>query len=325
MAPDRRAIDNPALEAGPRQEGHHQAQYPAGATATPETLARPAPGEVVLAQRQRLSLRSIPQPVPTGAEPLVLLHGFTQTGASWGPVVDALEGRFPVFLPDAPGHGRSAAVQVDLWATADLLAEVVPGQATWVGYSMGGRTALHLALARPDKVLRLILISTSAGIEDPGQRAARRAADDALAERIQQEGTERFLARWLAQPLFATLLPVDAGLDDRMTNTPGGLASSLRLAGAGAQGPLWARLGELGANGLPVLVLAGELDREYRRHAARMAKLIGSTARTEMIIGAGHACHLERPAEVAAAITRFCAAPPAAGGGLSSEGQADRQ
>ncbi len=276
-------------------------------------------------ERRQLSVRSIRQPVPTGAEPLVLLHGFTQTGASWGPVVDALEGRFPIFLPDAPGHGRSAAVQADLWATADLLAEAVPDKATWVGYSMGGRTALHLALAHPDKVLRLVLISTSAGIEDPGQRAARRAADDVLAERIQQEGTERFLAGWLAQPLFATLSPADAGLDDRLTNTPGGLASSLRLAGAGAQGPLWARLGELGANGLPVLLVAGELDHDYRHHAARMAKLIGSTARTEVIIGAGHACHLERPAEVAAAITRFCAAPPAAGTAFSSEGQADRQ
>lgn len=277
------------------------------------------------ADRQRLSLRSIPQPVPTGAEPLVLLHGFTQTGTSWGPVVHALEGRFPIFVPDAPGHGRSTGVQADLWATADLLAGAVPEKATWVGYSMGGRTALHLALAHPDKVLRLVLISTSAGIEDPGQRAARRAADDVLAERIQQEGTERFLAGWLAQPLFATLSSADAGLDDRLTNTPGGLASSLRLAGAGAQGPLWARLGELGASGLPVLLVAGELDHDYRHHAARMAKLIGSTARTEMIVGAGHACHLERPAEVAAAITRFCAAPPVARIAFGSEGQADRQ
>jgi 2-succinyl-6-hydroxy-2,4-cyclohexadiene-1-carboxylate synthase len=312
MAQDRRATDNPAPEARPRQEGHDQAQYPARQPALPETLAGPAPGgEEVPAQRQGLSVLSIGQPAPSGPGPLVFLHGFTQTGASWGPVVDALEVGSRIFLPDAPGHGRSAAVQADLWATADLLAEAIPGEATWVGYSMGGRTALHVALAHPDRVLRLVLISTSAGIEDPGKRAARRAADDELAQRIQREGTERFLAGWLAQPLFATLSPADAGLDDRLTNIPAGLASSLRLAGAGAQGSLWPRLGELGAHRVPVLLIAGELDHDYRHYAARMAQLIGPTACTETIMGAGHACHLERPAEVAAAITRFCAATPA--------------
>ncbi len=150
-------------------------------------------------------MRSAGDPASPGRDHLVLLHGFTQTAASWGPVVDALQGPFSVFLPDAPGHGGSGAVRADLWATAELLAEAVPVTATWVGYSMGGRTALHFALAHPGRVQRLVLISTSAGIEDPGQRAARRAADEALADRIEQEGTDRFLEWWLAQPLFASL------------------------------------------------------------------------------------------------------------------------
>jgi 2-succinyl-6-hydroxy-2,4-cyclohexadiene-1-carboxylate synthase len=235
----------------------------------------------------------------------VLLHGFTQTASSWRPIVDALQGRFSVFLPDAPGHGESGTVRADLWATADLLAEAVPVTATWVGYSMGGRTALHFALAHPEQVQRLVLISTSAGIEDPGRRADRCATDEALARRIEQEGTGRFLEWWLAQPLFASLSRRGAGLEDRLTNSPAGLASSLRLAGAGAQEPLWRRLGELGQRELPVLLLAGELDQIYRDHAQRMAALIGPTARLEVVAGAGHACHLERPLEVAEAITRF--------------------
>ena len=98
VAPDRRPTNNPAPEARPLQEGHDQAQYPAGEPETPETLARPAPGEAVPAERRRLSVRSIPQPVPTGAEPLVLLHGFTQTGASWG----ARRGRSRGTLPHLP-------------------------------------------------------------------------------------------------------------------------------------------------------------------------------------------------------------------------------
>ncbi len=272
----------------------------------------------------RLAFRSIGD-VPIGdvtgpgRTPLVLLHGFTQTGASWAPVLEALRGRFPVVVPDAPGHGGSSAVRADLWQMADMLAETVPMRAAWVGYSMGGRTALHFALAHPGQVDRLVLISTSAGIDDAAKRAARRTADEGLAKRIENEGTERFLAWWLAQPLFATLPTGDAGLEDRVTNTPAGLASSLRLAGAGAQQPLWPRLGELGDAGMPVLLISGELDRDYRAHAERMADLIGPSASTEVVPNAGHACHLERPTEVAAAIANFCQRAPAGG----SERQAD--
>jgi 2-succinyl-6-hydroxy-2,4-cyclohexadiene-1-carboxylate synthase len=270
-------------------------------------------------------VRSVGDLAGPARQRLVLLHGFTQTSVSWGPVVEALQGRFSLVLPDAPGHGGSSSVRADLWRTADLLAQAVSFRSTWVGYSMGGRTALHVALAHPDRIDRLVLISTSAGIEDAGQRAARRTADEALAARIEREGTERFLEWWLAQPLFASLPREAARVEDRLANTPAGLASSLRWAGAGAQGPLWDRLGQLADRGLPVLLLAGELDHAYRAHAERMAALIGPTANIEVVTGAGHACHLERPFEVAAAITRFCLSSPAAGPGPSSEGQADGQ
>lgn len=297
------ADDIQTSDKGPSVERHDQAQY---------RLPRPAaPAREVRGQAGRLSASyagNVPGP---GRTPLVLLHGFTQTGASWAPVVEALDGRFPVILPDAPGHGGSSDVAADLWQTADLLAGLMfssgtaPGRAVWAGYSMGGRTALHFALAHPELVTRLVLISTSAGIDDPAKRAARQTSDEALARRIGREGTEAFLDWWLARPLFATLSRRDAGLADRLANTPAGLSSSLRLAGAGAQQPLWGRLGELGQRGTPVLLLAGELDRDYVHHAERMAALIGPAALVEVVPGAGHACHLERPALVAAAITSF--------------------
>jgi len=233
------------------------------------------------------------------------LHGFTQTGASWAPVVERLEEHFPLLLPDAPGHGGSNLVRADLWGTADLLARSVAGRAAWAGYSMGGRTAIHVALAHPEQVESLVLISATAGIEDETERAARRAADEALARRLEQEGTERFLDWWLAQPLFATLPRASAGLEERLTNTPEGLASSLRLAGTGVQQPLWARLAELGDRGVPVLLITGELDQEYRDRAGRLAASIGPTATTFVVPGAGHACHLERPRLVASAMSSF--------------------
>jgi 2-succinyl-6-hydroxy-2,4-cyclohexadiene-1-carboxylate synthase len=250
---------------------------------------------------------------PASAEPLVLLHGFTQTGASWAPLREPLGKTFRLLSPDLPGHGAASRVSADLWQTADLLGATLTRAgamcATWVGYSMGGRAALHLALAHPGLVSKLVLVSTSAGIEDDQERAARRQRDEALAKRIElggDEGLGGFLAEWLSQPLFATLPPERAGLNERLANSAAGLASSLRLAGAGAQGPLWHRLPELAARPIPVLLVAGELDSTYRRHAERMAAMIGPSAAVKLIAGAGHACHLERPEAFAQQVLSFC-------------------
>ena len=228
--------------------------------------------------------------------PLVLLHGFTQTGASWAPIVAELGSRAPIIVPDAPGHGGSSQVRADLWRTADLLVQTVGRPALWVGYSMGGRMALHVALAHPDQVEGLVLISTTAGIDAPEEREARRAADDGLAARIHTEGTEAFLDFWLAQPLFSTLPPESAGREARLANRE---------------------------RSLPVLLIAGALDRKYSDQAARMASAIGPTARVVIVNGAGHACHLEHPEVVAAAISAMAdeIGPPSSGPAGSSEGK----
>ena len=241
-----------------------------------------------------------------GKTRLVLLHGFTQTGTSWGPVARRLEEHFDMLLPDLPGHGGSSQVRAGLWETSELLAQVVKRPAFWAGYSMGGRIALHVALAHPELVTSLVLVSANPGIEDPIARRERQVADEALAARVEQEGVEPFLRHWLGQPLFASLSGSAAGLGERLANTPEGLASSLRLAGVGTQEPLWGRLEELRARSLPVLLITGRLDPTYCLHAARTAELIGPSARSIVIEDAGHACHLEKPAEVAAAISGFC-------------------
>ncbi len=227
---------------------------------------------------------------------LALIHGFTQSGRAWGPAGEALAGRYRILAFDAPGHGLSAEVEADLPGGADLMAEAVTagGPAAWLGYSMGGRYALHVALRHPDVVDRLILVSTTAGIDDPSEREARRRSDEALAGRLEAEGVEAFLRWWLAQPLFATLPPEAAQLDSRLEGSASGLAASLRLAGTGTQTPLWDRLGELD---MPVLVVAGALDGKYTALAERLGRSIGANATVTVMEGAGHSCHLEKPAE----------------------------
>lgn len=238
---------------------------------------------------------------------LVLVHGFTQTGRCWDGFADDLARDHELVLVDAPGHGGSVDVAADLVSGALLLGDT-GGPATYVGYSMGGRLALHLALARPELVPRLVLIGTTGGIDDAGERAARRAADDVLADHIEQIGVDAFLDEWLAQPLFAGLTPAAACRDERMANTAAGLASSLRQAGAGTQEPLWSRLGAID---VPVLVLAGVDDAKFSAIAGRLARAIGPNATVALIPRSGHSAQLENPADTASIVRRWLRAHPA--------------
>lgn len=235
---------------------------------------------------------------------MVLVHGFTQTAESWARVAGRLGGRYRVVRVDAPGHGASSEVQADLWTGGRLVGEA-GGRAAYVGYSMGGRLCLHLALAAPATVRALVLVGATAGIEDPGERADRRAQDEMLARRLEEDGLEVFLERWLAQPLFARLHPDAADLSARRQNTVSGLAGSLRGAGSGTQEPLWRRLPDLA---MPVLVVAGERDDKFRALGERLASGIGPNATLALVPGAGHAAHLEAPEAFLDVIEPFLAA-----------------
>ena len=238
---------------------------------------------------------------------LALVHGFTQSTLAWSAFREDLGDTFETVALDAPGHGRSADVEAGLRDGAELMTKAVlaagsGGPAVWVGYSMGGRFALHVALANPRAVTGLVLVSTTAGIDDPSERAARRTSDTALAERVEREGVERFVAWWLTQPIFSTLPSTAANLESRLGGSAAGLASSLRLAGSGTFDPLWESLPDLK---MPVLVVAGELDSKYCTLARRLADAIGANADLLIIPGSGHACHLERPDEFVKGVTNW--------------------
>ncbi len=221
---------------------------------------------------------------------MILVHGFTQTADSWAPVLEALPpgvDTLPVEVPEAQDFETTAAV---IGARG--------GPARYVGYSMGGRLCLALALERPDLVPALVLVSASPGIDDERERATRRAADERLALDIERDGMDAFLERWLAQPLFESLPRDLAGVETRRRgNSVERLTHQLRALGQGVQPSLWHRLPELA---MPVLIVTGAYDRKYREVAERMAAAIGDNARTETVPAAGHALHLEQPAVLAA-------------------------
>jgi 2-succinyl-6-hydroxy-2,4-cyclohexadiene-1-carboxylate synthase len=229
-----------------------------------------------------------------GATPrTVLVHGFTQTRRSWRdlPARLVLAGHEVVRL-DLPGHGGSGDVVADLPRSGALVVDA-GAAATYLGYSLGARVALHSALARPDAVQRLVLVSGTAGLRDADARAARRAEDEERATRIETIGVDAFLDEWLALPLFAGLTTETAGVAARRENTAAGLASSLRRCGAGTQEPLWDRLPELA---MPVLCVAGADDAKFAAIATELAGAIPNADLT-IVARAGHAPHLQQPDE----------------------------
>jgi 2-succinyl-6-hydroxy-2,4-cyclohexadiene-1-carboxylate synthase len=243
----------------------------------------------------------------------VLLHGFTGSSASWGErVVDGLAaaGLAPV-LVDLPGHGVAAArTGAPRRVTLDDAFGALAAAGSWptdlVGYSMGGRVALHFAAAHPERVRKLVLESASPGLETHAEREARLASDEALADFLIQSGIEAFVERWETQPLFATRAAVGASelarqRELRLQNDPAGLAAALRGLGTGALPSLWKRLGEIR---IPTLLLVGALDRKFVEIARRMAAAMPD-ARVVEVEGAGHTVHLERPTDWLGAVCDF--------------------
>jgi len=236
------------------------------------------------------------------SETLVLLHGFGGTRRAW----DEVAGRLPRerYLPlalDLPGHGAAAAHPgpIDFAACVVAVLDAAPERFALCGYSLGGRVALHVALAAPERVSRLILIGANPGIDEPAARAARLAADERLAARLESEPFEEWIESWRTQPLFAAEDPVAGALAraDQRRNDPRALAAAMRGLSVGAMEPLWQRLGELS---IPVTLIAGERDTKFLALAQRALPLLRDGS-LEVLAG-GHGLPLENPAGVAAAL-----------------------
>ena len=225
---------------------------------------------------------------------IVFLPGFMQHADTWDEVAAAVGQRYP-----------SAVVDFATWTfegrVGEIFAAAGPGDVV-VGYSMGGRLALHAAL-RSGVFRGLVLVGASPGIEGDEEREARRVADESLAAWIETHSIEEVVARWERNPVFATQPEalVEAQRAGRRRHSPADLATLLRSAGQGALPAVWDRLPSLP---VPLLAVAGSLDSAYAAAAVRMASL-APNAQTAIIEGAGHVVHLERPADVSEAIVEF--------------------
>ena len=266
--------------------------------------------------------------------PLVLLHGFAQSSATWAEVAPLLaqtEGAGAVYALELVGHGESTRPNDAAHYGMDAVCACVRDFCAWVarregalpvltGYSMGGRVALEclVRFGEPSSVQdasalpvrALVLESAGLGPVDSAAREAFRTRNEDWAQRVRAEGVSAFMDYWESLPLFASqrnLLPAARAAlrEARERNDAEALARTFEGTGQHHQHVQAETLSALaGAPGLSVLYLAGDLDAKYAQVADEVRRACPH-AFVRMIPGAGHSVHLEQPAAFLQELQRF--------------------
>ncbi len=245
---------------------------------------------------------------PASGAALVALHGFLGRGRDWATLASRLP-KLRVLAPDLPGHGAATGLPDTAFSMEKAAASVLATmdaheleKSALLGYSMGGRLALYLALTAPTRFTHLILESASPGLRTSAERDARRHLDARRAVEIAHD-LPAFLDKWYAMPLFAaTPTTVRQQLvQARAANDASGLARSLTFMGTGAQPDLWPALPRLR---VPTLALTGEHDAKFAAIARDMAARSDCIA-AQIVPDAGHTLHLDAPEAFAHAVMGF--------------------
>lgn len=244
-------------------------------------------------------------------ETIVLLHGFTGSVDTWSTVVSHLPNSMKIIAIDLVGHGKTdAPIDSSRYSMYEQIADLKAifdqlslNEFTLLGYSMGGRVALSYVCAYPEGVNKLILESSSPGLKTEDERAARKIADETLADKIEANGIMSFVNAWENIPLFASQKNLSLDIqqsvrNERLAQREIGLANSLRGMGTGAQKSLWSELQYIT---IPVYLITGELDHKFYNIAGEMKTLL-QDAKHYHIDGVGHAIHVENPTQFATII-----------------------
>ncbi|TFH01568.1 MAG: 2-succinyl-6-hydroxy-2,4-cyclohexadiene-1-carboxylate synthase [Calditrichales bacterium] len=243
---------------------------------------------------------------------LVFLHGFLGSGLDWIEPIRALADDFFCLAPDLPGHGKTrikgsvSNYTMEIFASefVQFIKQTGLGVPNLLGYSMGGRIALYIAVHYPQYLDKLILESSSPGLRSPRDRQMRLAHDENLARKLETININEFLADWYVQPIFSSLKEnkgFQAMLERRIEVDRAEAARTLRMMSTGRQEPLW---DELKAIKTPILLLAGDLDSKFSAIMKEMSE-ISQTAVLSVIKNAGHNIHVEQPSLFVSNVSKF--------------------
>lgn len=244
---------------------------------------------------------------------LVALHGFTGSSATWRNLAKALPS-VRVIAIDLIGHGQTAipqqisrfSMQEQIRDLEEVFCQLQLKKFSLLGYSMGGRVALSYTISYPERIEKLILESASPGLRTSKERSERCERDNALAEKIMNHGLLSFVHAWENIPLFESQKRLSHSVQEairleRLSQKEEGLAGSLRGIGTGSQPSNWMSLEKLE---FPVLLITGSLDVKFCKIALEMKALLKNAKHTT-VIDAGHAIHVENPAEFATIVEEY--------------------
>jgi 2-succinyl-6-hydroxy-2,4-cyclohexadiene-1-carboxylate synthase len=185
---------------------------------------------------------------------------------------------------------------------ADAGGEVFRGSSrALLGYSMGGRMALHALLEKDHPWQAAVIISAHPGLESEQDRAARRAGDAEWATRALAGNWQEFLDAWNAQPVLGSTVMRDKQASGSLVTRRREIARSFVDWSLGAQERLWERLHEIT---IPVLWIAGENDPAFLTHARRAVTMMPQ-ATLATAPGAGHRVPWEAETWLSGQVARF--------------------
>lgn len=232
----------------------------------------------------------------------LLLHGFMGSHNDFLTIAKQLPGT--VIIPDLLGHGQSSysgtLADFSIEHQADDLVELITSitfqKVNVLGYSMGGRLALSLALRHPQIVQKLFLESSTAGIADNHEREARLLNDQKLARRLQEDSLKNFVNFWENLSLFSSQKKLPIHLQSfvrsqRLKQSNQGLVNSLLGMGTGTMPNYWDNLKTLNTE---TILFAGELDPKFKKITTQMQHLLPHSDHF-IVNNAGHNIHLEQP------------------------------
>ncbi len=252
--------------------------------------------------------------IPSNKTPIIFLHGFTGSAKDWIFIFNKLSDKYFPMAIDLPGHGKTLVPDnLEFYSTEaykNIISQVLQKfkieKAIFVGYSMGGRTALSFAVDNPQKVKALILESATAGIEKETEKISRIKTDSDIANNILENGINQFVNYWMELPFFQSLKSLNAKtyqkiIENKKKNSIVGLANSLKGFSTGLMPSLWNKISRIN---FPTLLIVGELDRKYVRLNKEMTKKIKTS---EMIVFSqcGHNTHLENPEDFTILTNKF--------------------
>jgi 2-succinyl-6-hydroxy-2,4-cyclohexadiene-1-carboxylate synthase len=196
-----------------------------------------------------------------------------------------------------------SAFRVEVGRLARQIELEAKGPVELIGYSMGGRLALGIAIEYPQLVGRLVLVSSRRGLDLETERAERRRSDEQWAQLIEAEGVDAFLEKWWKAPLFSTLMRIEpsrltAELERRRGLSALGLVWALRHLGLGSQPSYQSEVQKIRTK---VTVIAGELDDKFVKLGEELVEQFPS-AHLVVVKGQGHHLALEAPEALSRAI-----------------------